>query len=216
MTRPKLVIFDCDGVIVDSETITNTLLRDDLAARGLDLRLDEIMRLFVGGTMRSVAEKTTQMGADIPGDWVDGFYARMYAALAEGTPLIDGVEAVMQRLDQAGIPYVVGSNGSLEKMGITLGQHPSVQARIAGKLYSAHAHGTAKPDPDLFLIAARDHSIPPDECAVIDDSPPGCIAARRAGMRCLGFAEHYDGARLAAEGAQVFHRMADLPGLLGI
>lgn len=216
MSRPKLVIFDCDGVLVDSETITNTLLRDDFAGRGLDLELDQIMRLFVGGTMASVAVKAAEMGADIPPGWVEAFYVRMHAALAAGTPLIEGVEPVMDRLDAAGIPYCVGSNGSLQKMAITLGQHPALQARLLGKLYSAHEHGVAKPDPGLFLIAARDHGIAPQECIVIDDSPSGCIAARRAQMPCMGFAEHDDGARLAAEGAQVFHRMADLPELLGV
>lgn len=140
----------------------------------------------------------------------------MYARLAQGVPLIDGIEAVMDRLDAAGIPYCVGSNGSLQKMAITLGQHPALHARLAGKLYSAHAHGTAKPDPDLFLIAARDAGIPPDRTAVIDDSATGCIAARRAGMMGYGFAAHDDGARLAAQGATVFHRMADLPALLKI
>ena len=216
MTRPELVIFDCDGVLVDSEMITNRLLRDDLATRGLDLPVDQIMALFVGGTMAGVAVKAAEIGADIPPGWVDQFYAKMYAGLAKGTPLIDGVAGVMDRLDAAGIPYCVGSNGSLEKMGITLGQHPEVQSRLAGKLYSAHALGTAKPDPDMFLIAARDHGIDPAHCAVIDDSPTGCIAARRAGMRAMGFAEHDDGARLAAEGAEVFYRMADLPDLLGL
>jgi beta-phosphoglucomutase-like phosphatase (HAD superfamily) len=68
----------------------------------------------------------------------------------------------------------------------------------------------------MFLLAAKDYGIAPERCAVIDDSPTGCIAARRAGMRGMGFAEHDDGARLAAEGAEVFHRMADLPGLLGL
>lgn len=216
MSRPKLVIFDCDGVLVDSETITNVLLRDDFAARGLKLSLDQIMQLFVGGTMASVAVKAAEMGADIPPDWVEGFYVKMHAALAAGTALIDGVETVIDHLDAAQIPYCVGSNGSLEKMAITLGQHPGVQQRLAGKLYSAHVHGVAKPDPGLFLIAARDHAVAPEQCTVIDDSPSGCIAARRAGMRCLGFAEHDDGARLVAEGATAFHRMSDLPALLSL
>jgi len=216
MTRPELVIFDCDGVLVDSEIITNQLLRDDLAGRGLDLPLEEIMSLFVGGTMAGVAIKAADHGADIPDGWVDDFYQKMYAALAVNTPLIAGVEAVLDRLDAAGIPYCVGSNGSLEKMGITLGQHPSVHARLKDHLYSAHALGTAKPDPDMFLIAAKDFGVAPKRCAVIDDSPTGCIAAARAGMRGMGFAEHDDGARLKAVGAEPFHRMEDLPALLGI
>jgi beta-phosphoglucomutase-like phosphatase (HAD superfamily) len=216
MTRPDLVIFDCDGVLVDSEPVTNALLKDDLAQRGLPMTLDQIDKTFVGGTMARVGEQAAEMGADIPADWVDQIYREMYRRLGLGTPIIEGVEAAMDRLDAAGIPYCVGSNGSLEKMSITLGQHPGLQTRLQGRLYSAHAHGTAKPDPDLFLIAARDFGVPPMRTAVVDDSPTGCIAARRAGMTGFGFAAHDDGARLAAEGATVFHHMRDLPALMQI
>lgn len=206
--RPDLVIFDCDGVLVDSETITNQLLRDDLAARGLDLPLDQIMALFVGGTMKSVGVEAAKMGADIPVGWVDDFYERMYAALEEGTPLIAGVPQMLHALDEAGVPYAVGSNGSEVKMRTTLGQHPRVWARLKDRLYSAHTLGVAKPAPDLFLKAASDAGVAPKRCAVIDDSPSGCRAGVAAGMRCLGLAEHDDGARLKALGAEVVHSLA--------
>ena len=214
--KPKLVIFDCDGVLVDSEFITNQLLRDDLATRGLDLPLAKIMQLFVGGTMKSVAVKAADLGAEMPDDWVAGFYKKLYARLAEGTPLINGVEAVLDKLDEAGIRYAVGSNGSLEKMAITLGQHPSVHRRLKNHLYSAHSLGIAKPNPDLFLAAAQDFGVDSADCVVVDDSVTGCIAAKRADMRCLGFAEHDDGAGLAQQGAEIVHSMAEIPGRLGL
>ncbi|WP_425050892.1 HAD family hydrolase [Psychromarinibacter sp. S121] len=214
--RPSLVIFDCDGVLVDSEPITNRLLRDDLAARGLDLTLDRIEEVFVGGTMASVGETAREMGADIPEGWVDAFYEQMYAELAKGTPLVDGIEDVLDQLDAAGIPYAVGSNGSLRKMSITLGGHPALYARLETTLYSAHTLGVAKPDPELYLKPARDAGVPPEQCAVVDDSATGCTAGVRAGMRTMGYAEHNDGARLKAVGAEPFHRMSDLPGLLGL
>ena len=151
------------------------------------------------------AGQGTRFGAD-----------KLLHPLADGTPLIAGVEAVLDRLDAAGVPYSVGSNDSLRKMQITLGQHPRVWARLKGRLYSAHEHGVAKPDPGLFLIAAQGARVPPGQCVVVDDSPTGCRAGVAAGMRTLGFAEHDDGARLAAVGAEVFHRMADLPDLLEI
>lgn len=213
---PGMVIFDCDGVLVDSEPATNAILHEDLAARGLDLTPDRVALLFTGGTMASVGETARRMGADIPDGWLHQIYGRMYTRLADGTPLIAGVEAVLDRLDAAGIGYAVGSNGALEKMRITLGQHPGVLRRLQDRLYSAHAHGTAKPAPDLYLLAARDAGMAPADCVVIDDSPAGCTAGVRAGMRTLGFAEHDDGARLRAVGAEPFHRMADLPGLLGL
>ena len=211
---PKLVIFDCDGVLVDSELITNQLLRDDLAGRGLDRSVEEIMSLFVGGTMRGVSIQAREMGADIPDDWVEYFYKRLYQRLGEGTPLISGVEQVLDSLDAKGIPYAVGSNGSEEKMGITLGQHPSIWTRLKDNLFSAHTLGVAKPDPGLYLAVAAAFDLTPDDCVVVDDSPSGCRGAVAAGIKCLGFAEHDDGARLLAEGAHVFHKMDALPELL--
>ena len=214
--RPELVIFDCDGVLVDSEAISNVMLQDDLRAHGLDLTTDQIVRMFIGGTIRGVWEEARRLGATLPDDWVADFYARMYARLGEGTPLIPGVEAVLDRLDTAGIPYRVCSNGSDEKMATTLGQHPALWQRLSGKLFSAHRHGTAKPDPDLLLIAARDAGIAPAQSVMVDDSPAGCLAGIRAGMRVLGFAEHDDGARLREVGAEVFHHMDALPELIRI
>ena len=213
---PDLVIFDCDGVLVDSELVSAELLQDDLAGRGLHMSRDDILREFIGGTMQCVGERAAGMGADIPEGWVERIYERMYARLALGAPKIDGVESVLDRLDAAGVPYVVGSNGSLRKMEITLGQHPELQARFEGRIYSAHVHGVAKPDPGLFLIAAGEMGVDPERCAVVDDSPAGCEAARRAGMACFGYAERDDGARLIAEGAKAFHSMEELPELLGV
>ena len=212
--RPKLVIFDCDGVLVDSEIITNAMLRDELASYGLPLKPSEIVEMFVGGTIRGVAERAREMGAGLPESWVEDFYTRMYARLALGTPLIPGVIDVLDRLDAASIPYRVCSNGSGQKMQTTLGQHPALWPRLKDKLFSAHRHGIAKPDPGLMLLAAADAGVTPADCVVVDDSPTGCIAGLRAGMRVLGFAEHSDGARLRAVGAEVFHAMKDLPGLL--
>jgi len=213
---PALVLFDCDGVLVDSEPITNAILAEDLAQRGLPLPPNQIVRLFVGGTLRGVGVEAARLGADIPPDWVETIYARMYARLRQGTPLVRGIVQVLDRLDAAGIPYAVGSNGSMEKMRITLGQHPTLWDRLGENLFSAHEHGTAKPDPDLYLIAAKAMGIAPAQVVVIDDSPPGCRAAQRANIRCFGYAEHDDGARLATEGATVFHDMEKLPNLLGL
>jgi HAD superfamily hydrolase (TIGR01509 family) len=210
------VIFDCDGVLVDSEGITNAILVENLARHGLRLTVPEVEALFVGGTMKAVGERAVTMGARLGPDWLDRTYAEMYARLALGTPLIAGIEALLDRLDAAGVPYAVGSNGPEEKMAITLGQHPAVYARLKANIFSSHTHGTAKPDPGLYLLAASKFGIAPADCAVVDDSPAGCLAGIRAGMVTYGLAEHDDGARLAALGARVIHRLADLPALLGV
>lgn len=213
---PSAVLFDCDGVLVDSEPASFDLLGEDLARHGLPLSRDEMETHFIGGTIRGVAEKARGLGADLPATWVEEFYERLYARLAEFTPLIPGIETALDSLDAARIPYAVGSNGTSRKMRITLGQHPALHARLQGRLFSGQELGFPKPAPDLWLHAARALGADPARAVVIEDSPTGCIAARRARMRCLGFAPHDDGARLVAEGAEVFHRMSDLPARLGL
>ncbi|EKE74151.1 MULTISPECIES: HAD family phosphatase [Roseobacteraceae] len=213
---PNLVIFDCDGVIVDSEPPLLDFLRDEFARYGLDITLHELETKYVGGTMKTVAERARAAGATLPPHWETEVYPRIYDMLSTGVPLIPGIEAAFDALDQAAIPYCVGSNGPMEKMDVTLGAHPAVFARLKGRIHSAHTHGVAKPEPGLFLIAAETMGVAPEACVVVDDSPSGCIAARRAGMRCFGFDPHRDGARLVSEGAEHLSDMHDLPRRLGL
>lgn len=213
---PQAVIFDCDGVVMDSEGIAFDLLAEQLALYGHPMTHDQMRAMFLGGTMRSFWTAARAMGVALPDDWVDAQYARMFARLAEHTPLIDGIMDVLDRLDAAGIPCAMGSNGPLRKMEITMGQHPGLRDRFGGHIYSAQTLNAPKPAPDVYLHAAAALGVAPGTCVVVEDSVSGVRAAVAAGMRCLGFAEHDDGAGLAKAGAQVFHRMADLPGLIGL
>jgi HAD superfamily hydrolase (TIGR01509 family) len=215
MTRPDLVIFDCDGVLVDSETVSNRVLAENLTRHGLPMTLERSMELFVGGTMRGVGEQARQMGADLPADWVDEIYAETYAALREGVDVIAGIPELLDRLDAERIPYAVGSNGSEAKMQITLGQNGLLE-RFKGAIFSAHTLKTAKPDPDLYLAAAAHFGVDPARAVVIEDSATGATAAARAGMRCLGYAAYDDGARLAEAGAELFDSMFAVPLLIGL
>ena len=208
-----LVIFDCDGVLVDSEVIANRALVRNLAGYGLTLTLEECMSRFVGGTMVGVRDKARSLGADLPEDWVNEVYGEIYAALQSGVPLIDGITALLDTLEQNKVPFCVASNGSPVKMEITLGQN-GLWDRFRDVMFSAHVLGTAKPDPTMFRTAAAHFGA--QSPVVIEDSPSGATAAIRANMRCLGYAAHDDGARLADIGAEVFSDMADVPGLLGL
>jgi len=212
---PKAVLFDCDGVLVDSEPLGLALLQDDLARHGFAITMDEIHAGWVGMTISGVADKARKLGAALPPDWTDRHYALLYHRLAEGIPLIPGVEDLLDRLDAAGISYAVGSNGTRRKMEITLSQHPRVWPRLKDHLHSGQELARPKPDPALCLNAAADLGVAPGDCVVVEDSAPGCRAGVAAGMRTLGLARHDDGARLAAEGAEVFHSMDDLPARLG-
>ena len=212
----RAVIFDCDGVIVDSEPATFELLSHDFAEHGLSLSADQIAHDFIGGTMAGVADMARARGADLPADWVGSFYEKLYARLATETPLVPGILHVLDRLDQHQIPYAVGSNGSDEKMQVTLGQHTGLIPRFKGRLFSGQTLGKPKPAPDLYLHVAKVLGVAPEFCVVVEDSATGCAAAAAAGIRCFGYAAQDDGARLAAKGAVVFHDMADLPKLLGL
>ena len=209
---PKAVIFDCDGVVVDTEPATLLLLQQDFAERGLSLTLDDLNRDFVGSVMAEVGSRARVLGADIPEDWVERFYARLYEHLAQGVALVPGILTVLDRLDAAGIPYAIGSNGSPEKMLVTLGQFPGLTQRFRAVL-SGQADTLPKPAPDLYLAAARALHTAPADCVVIEDSPTGARAARAAGIRCFGYAPEGNPA-LAKEGAVLFTDMATLPALL--
>lgn len=218
MTPPQAVLFDCDGVIVDSEGPTFDLLIQDLALHGLHLTRHQLESDYIGGTIETVAQKVRAGGTALPEDWVARFYDQMYALLAEGIALVPGVVQVFDALDAAGIPYAVGSNGTPHKMQITLGQHgliPRFQAVLSGQ-----AIGKPKPAPDLYFAAAAACGADPDRCVVIEDSPSGARAALAAGIPCLGFAAQGPDApparRLTALGVPLFSGMDELPGLLGL
>lgn len=218
MTRPQAVLFDCDGVVVDSEGPTLALFVEELAAHGLPLTLEAFEADYLGQTVEMVARQATAAGARLPEGWVAHFYGRMNEVMLAGVPLIPGVPSVLDRLDEAGVPYAMGSNGSLAKMRITLGQH-GIEGRFRAVL-SGQALGRPKPAPDVYLAAAAACGVAPECCVVIEDSAQGARAGLAAGARVLGFAAHGTGSATAqsllALGVPLFHRMDDLPGLLGL
>ena len=212
---PKAVLFDCDGVVVDSEGPTFLMFQREFAAAGLHLTLHELETNWVGATAEGLAARARSMGAALPPDWVGGFYQRLNARLAEGVPLIPGILTVLDRLDAAGIPYAMGSNGPLDKMAVTLGQHRLIE-RFRGHVYSGQALAAPKPAPDVYLHAARMLGLDPADCVVVEDSASGALAARAAGMACHGYAPAAVNPALVDAGARIFTDMGDLPGLLGL
>lgn len=213
---PELVIFDCDGVLVDSETVSNQALMDNLARYGLSLTLAQTMAHFVGSTMSGVMETARGLGAALPENWIEEIYVETYARLRAGVGLVPGIPDLLALLDHHGIASCVASNGSEEKMRITLGQNGLWERFHPQAIFSAHSLGVAKPEPGLFLAAASHFGVQARDCLVIEDSPTGALAAARAGMRCLGFAPHGTAEGLAQGGAEVFTRMEQVPTLIGL
>jgi HAD superfamily hydrolase (TIGR01509 family) len=214
-SRPDLIIFDCDGVLVDSEFAHNEVLSRNLDRYGLKMSPQACWQQFAGGTMKGVRDTATKMGAVLPTDWIDEIYREIYDRLHQGIQAVEGIAVVLDQLEKVGIPFCVASNGSEEKMSITLGQ-TGLLGRFDGAIFSAHTVGIAKPDPGLFLHAAGTFGVAPDQCIVVEDSVTGARAARLAGMPCYGYAAHDDGAELIEEKAIIIRHMAEISGHLGI
>jgi len=213
MTPPKMVLFDCDGVLVDSEGITNRVMRDNFAGYGLDMTIEQIMNLFVGGTMDGVMIKAREFGAKLPDDWLDEIYGLMLKQLAAEVELVPGVLDVLDALDRAGIVYAVGSNGPHKKMQVTL-TRTGLLDRLEGRIYSREDVVNAKPAPDVYLKAAG--GISPQDCVVIDDSASGARAGKAAGMTTFGYVADSDRVKMAEICDVIFDDMAELPALLGL
>ncbi len=212
---PDMVIFDCDGVLVDSEGITNRVIQTNLAEHGLALELDQIMALFVGGTMQGVMDLAREMGATLPDDWLDHIYPAMNDALALDVEPVKGAIAVLDALDAAGIPYAIGSNGPHSKMAVTLPK-TGLYERLKGRIYSREDVQNPKPAPDVYLKAAKDAGIAPERCVVIEDSASGAKAGVAAGMFIFGYHEETPKERLEPICNAIFDDMAHLPALLGL
>lgn len=212
---PDMVLFDCDGVLVDSESLTADVLCRNLGRHGLEITHARLADLFLGGTIMGVAEKSRALGADLSHSWVDDVYEEIFAVLAAEVEAIEGVWQVLDHLDAGGIPYAIGSNGPHRKMEITLGRTGLIK-RFRGRVYSREDVPTPKPAPDVYLKAAADAGIAPQRCVVIEDSPNGAKAGKAAGMFCYGFTAETAPERLAPICDQVFSSMDDLPALLGL
>lgn len=211
---PKLVIFDCDGVLVDTEGPVNALLAADLSAHGLAMSEEQCNSAFAGGTMLDVFDVAREKGAILSDDWVDQFYEKMFALLAKGVPVVPGVLDVIDRLEARDCTIWVASNGPMRKMRLSLG--PSgLWARFQGRILSRE-HFAPKPAPDMLLHAIQQSGATKDEAIMIDDTPSGCLAARNAGIRCLGFAAQGNHADLTAVGAHPVRDMREVAIQLGL
>lgn len=209
-----LVIFDCDGVLVDSERVANEVFARVLdEVCGLQFTLDEMFDTFVGHSRAQCLQKVEALIGKAPPPELDLRYQRdINDALQQTVQAIDGIEGVLADL---ALPYCVASSGSHEKMRMTLGK-TGLMRFVEGNIFSTSEVERGKPHPDIYLHAARGMGVTdPARCVVVEDSPIGITGAVAAGMRVLGFAELMPAERLRQAGAHhVFDRMPDLPSLL--
>ena len=207
----ELVIFDCDGVLVDSERLANAVLAGLLTEAGLPTTTEESIATYMGLSMPScVALAEARLGRPLPDDILDRYHEQVFAAFDAELEAVPGVAEVVRTLRW---PSCVASSGEHERMRRTLGRtglHPDFEGRI----YSASEVERGKPHPDLFLHAAERSGADPARCVVVEDSPFGVRGARAAGMVALGYAAMTPAAVLEAEGAETFTAMAELPARL--
>lgn len=207
----QLIIFDCDGVLVDSEPISNRILAEVLAETGLRLSPERCYETFVGRTMTDCVHILERRFGHVVGDtFVDTVRRRTLDALrAEVEP----VAGITYALDAIAVPTCVASSGQLAKMRTTLGVTGLLE-HFEDRLFSAAELTRGKPHPDIYLHAARALGADPGACAVVEDTPVGVEAGVAAGMTVFGYAALGNAARLAAAGARVFTDMRRLPALL--
>lgn len=216
--RSTLVIFDCDGVLVDTEPLSNALLAEALEDLGLSLTVPETRHAFIGLSWPDVVARIEAMtGRPVPEAWLDELRARELEVYRRELQPVPGARRLLLRLEAAGRPFCVASSGSVEKMRVTLGA-TGLLPLVEGVLFSAHMVAHGKPSPDLFLHAAAKMGHAPEFCTVIEDSVPGVTAAVSAGMRALAYAGDPDADHdeLRAAGGEVFTSMAEVPGLIAL
>ena len=207
----QLIIFDCDGVLVDSEAIANRIMADVLTENGLPMTTEDCMEHFLGRTMSDcVGLLATRFGHTAATDFADHVRQRTLAALGEEIEPVPGIAAALARIP---VPMCVASSGQLVKMRTTL-HHTGLLPHFEDRLFSAAGMTRGKPHPDIFLRAAEAMSAEPGACAVVEDSPVGVQAGVAAGMKVFAYAALTDRQALACAGGQVFTDMQDLPGLL--
>jgi HAD superfamily hydrolase (TIGR01509 family) len=212
MTKPDLIIFDCDGVLVDSEVLSCRCLSEVLAEYGINLGVDQALDLFLGRSTTAVLDHYEALGRSIPEQFSAELRTGVRTAFLTALCPIEGVRAVLESLQT---PYCVASSSDFDRVSFALSL-TGLAPHFGKRLYTAQMVERGKPAPDLFLYAAERMHADPRRTLVIEDSVSGVRAAKAAGMTAWGFVggSHYqsrDGkAILHAAGAdRVFGRMAD-------
>jgi HAD superfamily hydrolase (TIGR01509 family) len=212
--RPELIIFDCDGVLIDSEGVASGVTARFCSALGWDMSADEALSRFLGMSIVDIEPLVAaRIGQKVPDGWRDGLARELVVALGRQARLIPGARELLVRVNELGIDWRVASNSSDEEMAVKFAR-TELTDLVAGRCFAAARNGKPKPAPDVFLAAAGD--VPAARCLVVEDSALGVTGAVAAGMVCYGFDRHGDGAALLEAGAVgVFRELEQIFGVVG-
>ena len=213
-----LIIFDCDGVLVNSEPLAMRILLETIAEAGAVIDAGEAQEAFLGKSLASVCELLRrERGIDIDAAALERMRERLYETFRQELRPVSGVTEV---LGEVGRPFCIASSSQLERIDLAL-EVTGLAPFFNGNVFSAAMVKRGKPAPDLFLHAAREMQVAPADCIVVEDSPAGISSALSAGMKVFGFTggDHAQSAahrqRLEALGPRlVFSDMRQLPGLV--
>ncbi len=210
MPRFDLVIFDNDGVLVDSEPIANQLLAEQLTSYGLAVDWHDCIERYLGSTLERVRLLVeAELGHAIPADFETRYRDTVYPRLAAEVEAVPGAAAVVEGLAADGVTTCVASSALHVRIQLTLAR-AGLLDHFGDRLYSAQDVGVGKPEPDLFLHAAACLGVEPARCAVVEDSPAGVQAANAAGMTAFGFARLTPARLLEGALGGIFTDMAEL------
>ena len=205
-----LIIFDCDGVLIDSEVISTYTLLDTLVAHGLDVDIAYVRKTYLGRTISVVKEDYRRLlGRELPATFEEDFLTRLFVAYRRDLSAMPGAKELIAGLSD---PYCMATSSSVERATVSL-EVTGLRPFFAGKVFCASMVARGKPAPDLFLYAAKTLGADPSRCLVIEDSEVGLLAGKNAGMtvwRFVGGSHFKDGAPPEASGdpdVRVFDNM---------
>jgi HAD superfamily hydrolase (TIGR01509 family) len=213
--RPRAVLFDCDGVLADTEMMVNTLVAEQLTALGWPMTAAQSRETFLGLALPDMVPRIEARIGPLPDAWAEELSTLIAHEMTRRTPPMPGAAAAVRAVAAAGVPVAVASNSARAEL-VAKMRSLGLAALFGDRVFSFEDVDRPKPWPDMYLAAAAACGAAPRDCVVVEDSVPGVRAGVAAGCRVLGFAQETPAGVLAAHGAEPFAQMSALPGLLGL
>ncbi len=209
----KCIIFDCDGVLVDTEKIGNEILLSMAAEHGFKMKIEDAYSNFNGRNLKECfLHVENSIGKKLPDNFETEYRERSFEAFRTQVKPMEGIVSFIDKLK---IPYCVASSGPVEKIRLNL-EVAGLLNKFEGKIFSSYQIKSWKPEPGIFLFAAKEMGFEVKDCIVIEDSKAGVMAGKSGGFKVYGFANGHNNEDLENEGAILFHTYEELKGLLGI
>ena len=211
MSKYKCIIFDCDGVLVDSETISNQVLVDMANELGANIDLSYALKSFKGHSIYGCCDKISKLvNQELPDDFIETYRTTSYELFKTNIKAVDGIKEVLENVN---IPFCVASSGPISKIKLNL-EHTGLLPYFKDNIFSCYTIEKWKPNPAIFLLAAETMGFNPNECLVVEDSVAGVTAAKNGGFDVFGFTEHDYYGELEAEATLTFDKMSNLLSLI--